>query len=82
MDNESGVYGNSPFTLQTGGCGEPGQFIQVSASFLSSMDTANKTFGPPGQVFVHEWAKYRYGVFEEYGYPGDNKYPMFYYKPT
>ena len=32
-----------------------------------------------GKVFVHEWAKYRYGVFEEYGYPGDDRYPMFYY---
>ena len=32
-----------------------------------------------GKVFVHEWAKFRYGVFEEYGYPGDDRYPMFYY---
>ena len=32
-----------------------------------------------GKVFTHEWAKYRYGVFEEYGYPGDDRYPMFYY---
>ena len=26
------------------------------------------------------WAKLRYGVFEEYGYPGDEKFPMFYTK--
>ena len=39
-----------------------------------------ETFGPPGQVFVHEFSKYRYGVFEEFGYPGDTKYPMFYYE--
>ena len=32
-----------------------------------------------GKVFVREWAKFRYGVFEEYGYPGDDRYPMFYY---
>ena len=31
---------------------------------------------------VHEWAKLRWGVFEEYGYPGDEKFPMFYYKST
>ncbi len=31
-----------------------------------------------GNVFVHEWAKFRYGVFEEYGYPGDELYPLFY----
>ena len=35
-----------------------------------------------GNVFVHEWSKFRYGVFEEFGYPGDPIYPMFYYKTT
>ena len=55
-------------------------------------------FGPPGKqgickgfgkrntlsgnAFVHEWSKFRYGVFEEFGYPGDPLYPMFYYKTT
>ena len=34
----------------------------------------------PGRSFVHEWAKYRYGVFEEYGYPGDERFPMFHTK--
>ena len=29
---------------------------------------------------MHEWAKLRYGVFEEYGFPGDERFPMFYYK--
>ena len=28
--------------------------------------------------FIHEWAHYRYGVFDEYGIPGDPKYPTFY----
>ena len=37
-------------------------------------------FGPPGQVFLYEWSKLRYGVFEEHGYPGDPLYPMFYSK--
>ena len=27
---------------------------------------------------VHEFAKLRWGVFEEHGYPGDDKFPMFY----
>ena len=77
----SGVYGDSPFTIQTGGCGDPGEYIQVSAQLLQ-LDNFEDVFGPPGQVFVHEWAKYRYGVFEEHGYPGDEKYPMFYIKNT
>ena len=80
VDTKSGVYGNSPFTIQTGSCGEEGEYIQISEPFLSEYESMNQTFGPLGQVFVHEWAKYRYGVFEEFGYPGDAKYPMFYYK--
>ena len=33
-------------------------------------------------VLVHEWAKLRWGVFEEYGYPGDDRFPMFYFETT
>merc|ERR1719471_2347151 len=29
---------------------------------------------------VLKWSKFRYGVFEEHGYPGDPLYPMFYSK--
>jgi hypothetical protein len=28
---------------------------------------------PTDKLFVHEWAKLRYGVFEEHGYPGDSQ---------
>ena len=80
VNTKSGVYGNSPFTLQTSGCGEEGEYIQISNEFIENYGNIEGTFGPPGQVFVHEWAKYRYGVFDEFGYPGDKKYPMFYYK--
>ena len=31
-----------------------------------------------GKTLVHEFAKLRWGVFEEHGYPGDEKFPMFY----
>ena len=41
------------------------------------MDNSS-VFGPSGQVFLYEWSKFRYGVFEEHGYPGDPLYPMFY----
>ena len=33
---------------------------------------------PTARVLVHEWAKYRWGVFEESGYAGDPLYPSFY----
>ena len=35
MNVRGGVYGDSPFTLQTGGCGEQGEFIQVSKHLLA-----------------------------------------------
>lgn len=31
-----------------------------------------------GKVMAQEWLKYRYGVFEEHGYPGDERYPHAY----
>ena len=34
------------------------------------------------KLFVHEWAKLRYGVFDEHGYPGDSQYPMFIYESS
>ena len=34
-----------------------------------------------GHVFAHEWSKFRYGVFDEFGYPGDSQYPAFYVSP-
>ena len=71
---------------------------QVTEQFLTEIEgDSTDVFGPPGtlnvlnslysekmpgNVFVHEWSKYRYGVFEEYGYPGDPLYPMFYYRTT
>ena len=58
----------------------PGEYIQISPDFLINYPEIEKRFGPPGQVFVHEFAKFRYGVFENFGFPGDAQYPMFYFK--
>ena len=49
---------------------------------LNHATNASDEFGRTDKVVVHEWAKLRWGVFEEYGYPGDAKFPMFYYRPT
>ena len=37
-------------------------------------------YGSLGKAVVHEWAKLRWGVFEEHGYPGDQQFPLFFYK--
>ncbi|KAM4640776.1 calcium-activated chloride channel regulator 1-like [Discoglossus pictus] len=55
---------NEPYTLQYGGCGEPGKHIHFTSDFLKK-DTVSNGYGPRGKVFVHEWAHFRWGVFDE-----------------
>ncbi|XP_075729228.1 calcium-activated chloride channel regulator 2 [Rhipicephalus microplus] len=68
-----------PFTKQWKLCGKPGEYIKVTPTFLAELnDPTTKTFGNPAYVFVHEWAHYRYGVFDEHGWRDDEKYPLTY----
>ncbi|XP_077547782.1 calcium-activated chloride channel regulator 1-like [Haemaphysalis longicornis] len=71
--------GDMPFTQQPKPCGQPGDFIQLTPGFLALTQnaTARKVLNP-AYVFVHEWAHFRYGVFDEYGSLGDKKYPLTY----
>ncbi|XP_036208489.1 calcium-activated chloride channel regulator 1-like [Myotis myotis] len=57
-------YGDDPYTLQYGQCGEKGQYIHFTPNFLLTNNL--HTYGSPGRVFVHEWAHLRWGVFDEY----------------
>ncbi|KAM4873063.1 calcium-activated chloride channel regulator 1-like [Thomomys bottae] len=57
-------YGDDPYTLQYGQCGEKGQYIHFTPNFLLTDNLA--IYGPRGRVFVHEWAHLRWGVFDEY----------------
>ncbi|XP_077544752.1 calcium-activated chloride channel regulator 1-like [Haemaphysalis longicornis] len=79
VDEPTGPHGDMPFTLQQKPCGQPGDFIQLTPGFLALTQnaTARKTLNP-AYVFVHEWAHFRYGVFDEYGRLGDKKYPLTY----
>ncbi|XP_069498845.1 calcium-activated chloride channel regulator 1-like [Ambystoma mexicanum] len=58
-------YGDDPYTLQYGGCGEPAKYIHFTPNFMTN-DTVLQVYGPRGRVFVHEWAHLRWGVFDEY----------------
>ena len=31
-----------------------------------------------GKTLVHSWAEYRWGIFDEMGYPNDAIFPLFY----
>ena len=80
INNFNPLYMDTPYTLQPGGCGERGEYTHLTPKFLQNLQDSSATFGPLAKIFVHEWAKLRYGVFEEYGYPGDKQYPLFYYE--
>lgn len=64
---EHPIYGNNMWTEQVGGCGAQGK--QIHASYLA--------FNRPnaGKEFLLQWAKYRYGVFDETGFDSDTIYP-------
>ncbi|XP_066453413.1 calcium-activated chloride channel regulator 1-like [Eleutherodactylus coqui] len=59
------IYGDFPYTLQYGGCGERGKYIHLTPNFILNDDVL-ELYGPRGRVFVHEWAHLRWGVFDEY----------------
>ncbi|XP_077495939.1 calcium-activated chloride channel regulator 3A-1-like [Amblyomma americanum] len=73
-------YGDRPFTQQLRPCGLPGDFIQLTPTFLAQManSTGRQSADFPAYMFVHQWAHFRYGVFDEFGSPDDNRYPWTY----
>lgn len=69
------VYGDALWTQQSQGCGRPGDAIHAS----------HRLFQEPrdlGKELTKQWAKYRYGVFDEVGYAGDAVYPSCYASET
>ncbi|KAL3221388.1 hypothetical protein MRX96_005118 [Rhipicephalus microplus] len=56
-----------------------GDYIKLTPTFVAELNASTaKTFRNPAYVFVHEWAHYRYGVFDEHGWRDDEKYPRTY----
>ncbi|XP_059504093.1 calcium-activated chloride channel regulator 1-like [Stegostoma tigrinum] len=58
-------YGDDPYTLQYGGCGEKGRYIHLTPNFILNSSLAS-VYGPKDRVFVHEWAHLQWGIFDEY----------------
>ncbi|XP_072130905.1 calcium-activated chloride channel regulator 1-like [Mobula birostris] len=58
-------FGDDPYTLQYGRCGERGRYIHLTPSFMLN-DSVIPIYGPRDKVFVHEWAHLQWGVFDEY----------------
>lgn len=61
------------WTQQSLGCGQPGDQIYLAFEKLRARDDTL------ARLFVKEFAKYRYGVFDEQGYSNDPIYPMCYF---
>ncbi|XP_018008279.1 calcium-activated chloride channel regulator 2-like [Hyalella azteca] len=74
------VFGNRPWAQQTQGCGKPGDRIYVGADLLNS--ASNDTHSYTARLLLAEWAKFRWGIFEERGHYGDALYPPLYRDPT
>ncbi|CAN8001633.1 unnamed protein product, partial [Ixodes hexagonus] len=73
------VYKDTPYTLQPRSCGELGEYIHVTPAFLCGLNgTTAQRYGSPAYHLVHEWAHYRYGIFDEYGTTDDHWYPSLY----
>ncbi|XP_071548862.1 calcium-activated chloride channel regulator 1-like [Panulirus ornatus] len=72
------LYGDQPYTVRAGGCGQPGQHVVLTPEYLTD-DQLAAWWGPRGKALVHEWAKLRWGVFEEFGYPNDTLFPLLYW---
>lgn len=55
-----------------------GQHIHLTEDYLKKIDD-NEYKPYIATEFVHNWATLRFGVFDEHGYQGDAKYPLFYW---
>ncbi|XP_075038540.1 calcium-activated chloride channel regulator 1-like isoform X2 [Mixophyes fleayi] len=67
ISNPNLNYGNDPYTLHYEGCGNNGKYIHFTPDFFTDHSLL-LVYGPRGRVFVHEWAHFRWGVFDEYSY--------------
>jgi len=66
--------GKLPWTKQYKGCENESESIYVPVEFFKTdFDSSTR-----GRILLAEWAKFRYGVFEEYAYFADPRYPPCY----
>ena len=73
------IHGDEPYTQQSGRCGQPGDSMSLPYPFVTHVNYSMIEFGHPAKLFVKEWAKLRYGIFDEFGFIGDAMYPNFFH---
>ncbi|ODN06580.1 Calcium-activated chloride channel regulator 4, partial [Orchesella cincta] len=65
-----------PETINPTLCGYPGRFIELPLNFFNKSESNRIDV----KALLTLWARYRWGVHEEHGYPGDSEFPYF-WKP-
>ncbi|CAL4063282.1 unnamed protein product [Meganyctiphanes norvegica] len=74
------VFAARPWVQQSQGCGKPGDYIQLGGNLLRG--TTNESYHQAAQQLLREWAKFRWGVFDEHGYENDPLFPATFYDPS
>ena len=67
-----------PLTQQSRGCGEPGDLLTIPFDLILKLNSTQQHLDYSAKSLVREWAKYRYGIFDEMGYNGDHLYPRYF----
>lgn len=68
------LAGYFPRAEQASQCGGPGSLIDLPHTFMTGRNVTEAA----ARRFVHEWAKFRYGIFDDMGFAGDALYPAYY----
>jgi calcium-activated chloride channel regulator 4 len=53
IDLPNWKYGERPYTVQLGGCGDPGEYIHLTPNYVKNFDSEFNLFqfGPAGSVY-------------------------------
>eukprot|EP00090_Calanus_glacialis_P011177 TRINITY_DN19623_c0_g1_i1.p1 TRINITY_DN19623_c0_g1~~TRINITY_DN19623_c0_g1_i1.p1 ORF type:complete len:735 (-),score=111.36 TRINITY_DN19623_c0_g1_i1:65-2011(-) len=76
------LYGEMPYTEQARKCQVEGDRINFPQSFFSDINETTDKVGSIGTMVLKQWMSYRYGIFEEVGFPMDKTYPSVYCNDT
>lgn len=49
-----------------------------TSKYFTAKNESREKWGDLSKVFLNEFAKYRYGIFDEFGFPNDNLYPNYF----
>ncbi|CAL4216409.1 unnamed protein product, partial [Meganyctiphanes norvegica] len=74
------VFGDRPWAQQSQGCGKSGDYIQIGGNLLQG--TTNESYHQVAQQLLGEWAKFRWGVFDDCGYENDPLFPATFRDPS